>query len=289
MSAPTIPAPSGALPLPHSHILRRIRRSMTGLLLLLALAIAIISPMLTVVFWAFANIWRYPSLVPSEWGVRFWADTLSRADLTAAFPLSILLAVTVTFLSAVVCLPASYAFARMNFPGRQALLLSFLATNAFPRFGLYISIAVVFYRLHLIGTIPGVILIQIVNTLLLMIWIPTSAFQGVDRSLEEAALDVGASRARVFIQVTLPLVAPALAAAILLTFVSTFYEAQGAFIVGAPNVTTMATLMYQIINSQVIVQYGAIISIILWIPSLLLLFFAQRFVRGNAISAGFGV
>jgi len=289
MSAPTIPAPSGAMPMPRSHILRQIRRSATGLLLLLALAIAIISPMLTVVFWAFANVWRYPSLVPTEWGFRFWEDTLNRADLTAAFPLSILLALTVTTLSAIVCLPASYAFARMNFPGRQALLLSFLATNAFPRFGLYISIAVVFYRLNLIGTIPGVILIQIVNTLLLMIWIPTSAFQGVDRSLEEAALDVGASRARVFVQVTLPLVAPALAAAILLTFVSTFYEAQGAFIVGAPNVTTMATLMYQIINSQVIVQYGAIISIILWIPSLVLLFFAQRFVRGNAISAGFGV
>ena len=289
MSTSTMAAPSSAMPLPRSHILRRLRRSATGLLTLIALAIAIISPLITVVLWAFANVWRFPSLVPTEWGVDFWEDTLSRADLTAALPLSILLALTVTILSAIVCLPASYAFARMNFPGRQALLLSFLATNAFPRFGLYVSIAVVFYRLNLIGTVPGVILIQIVNTLLLMIWIPTSAFQGVDRSLEEAALDVGASRARVFVQVTLPLVAPALAAAILLTFVSTFYEAQGAFIVGAPNVTTMATLMYQIINSQVIVQRGAIISLILWVPSILLLLFAQRFVRGNAVSAGFGV
>src|SRR5262249_4751796 len=190
---------------------------------------------------------------------------------------------------AVVCPPPSYAFARLNFPGRQALLLSFLPTHPLPRFGLYVSISVVFYPLKLLRTNPCVILIQIVNTLLLMIWIPTSAFQGVDRSLEEAALDVGASRVRVFVQVTLPLVAPALAAAILLTFVSTFYEAQGAFIVGAPNVTTMATLMYQIINSQVIVQRGAIISFILWMPSILLLLFAQRFVRGNAVSAGFGV
>ena len=146
----------------------------------------------------------------------------------SALPLSIGLATVVTLLSAIICLPASYAFARMNFPGRQALLLSFLATNAFPRFGLFVSIAVVFYRLNLIGTIPGVILIQIVNTLLLMIWIPTAAFQNVDRSLEEAALDVGASRVRVFLQVTLPLVLPALSAALLLTYVSTFYEAQGA-------------------------------------------------------------
>jgi putative spermidine/putrescine transport system permease protein len=268
---------------------RTIRREGTSLVLLIVLFILIIGPMITVVLWAFADVWRYPSLVPTQWGLSFWEDTLTRADVTASFPLSIGLAVVVTFLSAVICLPAAYAFARMNFPGRQGLLLSFLATNAFPRFGLYVSIAVVFYRLNLVGTVPGVILIQIVNTLLLMIWIPTSAFQGVDRSLEEAALDVGASRTRVFLQVTLPLVLPALSAAILLTFVSTFYEAQGALIIGLPNVRTMAVLMYSIINSQVIVQYGAIISFILWLPSLVLLVFAQRFVRGNAISAGFGV
>jgi len=276
-------------PLKASSLLKGFRRDGSSLLLVFLLFLVIIVPMLTIILWAFADQWRYPSLVPTKWGLKFWGDTLSRADVTSAFPLSIGLAAIVTFLSAVICLPAAYAFARLNFPGRQWILLSFLATNAFPRFGLYVSIAVVFYRLHLVGTVPGVILIQLVNTLLLMIWIPTSAFQGVDRALEEAALDVGASRPRVFFQVTLPLVFPALAAAILLTFVSTFYEAQGALIIGLPEVRTMAVLMYSIINSQVVVQYGAIISFILWIPSLILLIFAQRFVRGNAISAGFGV
>jgi len=272
-----------------SDFVKTLRRDGSSLILVILLVLLIIGPMITVIFWAFAEQWRYPSLVPTKWGFKFWADTLSRADVTSAFPLSIILAATVTLLSAVICLPAAYAFARLNFPGRQAILLSFLATNAFPRFGLFVSIAVVFYQLHLVGTIPGVILIQLVNTLLLMIWIPTSAFQGVDRALEEAALDVGASRPRVFFQITLPLVFPALAAAILLTFVSTFYEAQGALIIGLPEVRTMAVLMYSVIQSQVVVQYGAIISFILWMPSLLLLIFAQRFVRGNAISAGFGV
>jgi putative spermidine/putrescine transport system permease protein len=280
---PGLPAPQ------RGDTLKAIRREGMSLLVLAILFLLIIGPMLTVILWAFADQWRYPSLLPTKWGFSFWADTLSRADVTSAFPLSVGLAAIVTLLSAIICLPASYAFARLNFPGRQGLLLSFLATNAFPRFGLFVSIAVVFYRLHLVGTIPGVILIQLVNTLLLMIWIPTSAFQGVDRALEEAALDVGASRTRVFFQITLPLVFPALAAAILLTFVSTFYEAQGALIIGLPDVRTMAVLMYSIINSQVIVQYGAIISFILWMPSLILLIFAQRFVRGNAISAGFGV
>ncbi len=272
-----------------SRALKAIRREGFGVIMVIVLFIAIIGPMISVILWAFAEQWRYPSLIPTKWGFLYWTQTLARADIRSALPLSIGLATIVTALSAVLCLPAAYAFARMDFPGRKTLLLSFLSTNAFPRFGLYISIAIVFFRLGLVGTIPGIILIQIVNTLLLMIWIPTSAFQGVDHALEEAALDVGASPVRVFVQITLPLVLPALSAAILLTFVSTFYEAQGALIIGIPNITTMPVLMYSIINSQVIVQYGAIISLILWLPSLVLLIFAQRFLRGGAISAGFGV
>lgn len=272
-----------------SRTLRVIRRETLGVIMLVALFVVIIGPMIAVVLWAFAERWRYPSLIPTQFGFSYWIVTLARNDIKTALPLSIVLALSVTFVSACICLPAAYAFARMRFSLRTPLLLSFLATNAFPRFGLYVSIAVIFFRLHLVGTIWGVALIQLVNTLLLMIWIPTSAFQGVDRTLEEAALDVGASRVRVFVQITLPLVLPALAAAILLTFVSTFYEAQGAMIIGMPNVTTMPVLMYSIINSQVIVQYGAVISLVLWAPSFLLLFFAQKFVRGDAISSGFGV
>jgi putative spermidine/putrescine transport system permease protein len=266
-----------------------LRRDGFGLLALIVLALVILGPLYSVVLWAFAERWTYPSLVPTEFGFRFWEMTFERADIAQALPFSIVLSVTVTLLSAVICLPAAYAFARLRFPGRQALLLSFLATNAFPRFGLYVSIAVIFFRLNLIGTVQGVILIQLVNTLLLMIWIPTSAFQGIDRSLEEAALDVGASPLRVFVQITLPMVMPALSAALLLTFVNTFYEAQGALIIGLPRVVTMPMLMYSLINSQLIVQYGAIVSLILWIPSLLLLFVANRLLRGGYLTAGFGV
>jgi putative spermidine/putrescine transport system permease protein len=269
--------------------LAMIRRDGFGLLALIVLILVILGPLYSVVLWAFAERWQYPSLIPQEFGFTFWERTFARADIVRALPFSIVLALVVTLISAVICLPASYAFARLKFRGRQLLLLSFLATNAFPRFGLYISIAVIFFRLNLIGTVPGVILIQLVNTLLLMIWIPTAAFQAVDRSLEEAALDVGASPLRVFVQITLPLVMPALSAALLLTFVNTFYEAQGALLIGLPRVVTMPVLMYSLINSQLIVQYGAIVSLVLWAPSVLLLLVAQRLLRGGYLTAGFGV
>ncbi len=260
-----------------------------GLSLLLLLVLVILGPMLNVFLWAFTRRWPYPSLLPTGWSVEFWADTFARADIAEGFITSVWISLIVTVLSAVICLPAAYAFARMRFPGRTVLLLSFLATNAFPRFGLYITIAVIFFRLRLIGTVPGVVLIQLVNTLLFMIWIPTAAFQGVERALEEAALDAGASPLQVFIQITLPLVAPALAAALLLTFVGTFYETQGAMLVGVPEVRTLPVVMIRLINNQVIVQYGAILSVALWVPSLILLVFAQRILRGGTIASGFGV
>ena len=272
-----------------SRLSRFARGNAFGVLALVFLAVFILGPIVTVILWAFTERWRYPSLLPTQWGLSYWSETLSRADISTALPISIALSVVVTLLSAVICLPAAFAFARLKFPGRQALLLSFLITNAFPRFGLYVSIAIVFFRLNLVGTFAGVVLIQVINTLLTMIWIPTSAFQSVDRALEEAALDVGASRLRVFLQITLPMVLPALAAALLLTFVSTFYESQGALLIGVPNIRTLPVIMYTLTNNSVVVQYGAVISLVLWLPSLILLSFAQRFLRGNTVAAGFGV
>ncbi len=265
------------------------RQDWYGVSMAILLALVILGPMFNVFLWAFTQRWRYPALLPTEWGLRFWYDTFARADIAAGFTTSLYVSLMVTGLSAVICLPAAYAFARMDFPGRTPLLLSFLATNAFPRFGLYVTIAVIFFRLQLVGTVAGVVLIQLINTLLFMIWIPTAAFQGVNRALEEAALDVGASPIRVFLQITLPLVLPALSAALLLTFVGAFYETQGALLIGVPNVRTLPVVMIILINNQVVVQYGAILSVVLWIPSLILLVFAQRVLRGGTLAAGFGV
>lgn len=202
--------------------------------------------------------------------------------------LSLRLATTVTLLSALICLPAAYAFARMDFPGRNIFFLSFLASHAFPKFGLLVTIAGIFLQLHLISTFWGVALIQLVGTLMLMIWIPVAAFQNVDRRMEEAARDVGAGPLRVFWSITLPQAAPTIFAAVLLTFVSTFYETEGAWLIGAPQISTMPVLMISFINNQLVVQYGAVLSVMLWVPSFIALMFARRVMSGDAFAKGFG-
>ncbi|MBY5914478.1 ABC transporter permease subunit (plasmid) [Rhizobium leguminosarum] len=259
-----------------------------GLLFACLLTLFIALPLIVVGTWAFTEIWRYPSVIPQQFGLRFWGQTLARGDVWDALFLSLRLTTTVTILSAVICLPAAYAFARMRFPGRSILFLSFLASHAFPKFGLLVAIAGIFLQLGLISTFWGVVLIQLVGTLMLMIWIPVAAFQNVDRRMEEAARDAGATPLRVFWSITLPQAAPTISAALLLTFVGTFYETEGAWLIGAPEIRTMPVLMISFINNQIVVQYGAVLSVMLWVPSFIALMFARRVIGTGAFARGFG-
>ncbi|MGB3335819.1 MAG: ABC transporter permease subunit [Devosia sp.] len=259
-----------------------------GIFFAVVLTLVIVFPMIVVATWAFTNVWRYPSVIPQEFGLKFWNQTLARADVWTSITMSLTLAATVTALSAIICLPAAYAFARLDFPGRNLLFFSFLAGHAFPKFGLLVAIAGIFLQLNLIGTFWGVVLIQLVGTLLFMIWIPVAAFQAVDRRMEEAARDVGASPFRVFWSITLPQAGPTIAAAILLSFVGTFYETEGAWLIGAPQVRTLPVLMISFINNQPVIQYGAVLSVLLWVPSFIALLFARRVVNSGSFARGFG-
>lgn len=283
-TSPTTMPEAAVIP---DHKTRRI--DWIGLGLSTLLGVVIVVPLIVVAIWAFAEVWRYPSLLPQEFGLRFWKATLSRPDVWGAMFLSLKLSVIVTVLSTIICLPAAYAFARLDFPGRNVLFLSFLASHAFPKFGLLIAIAGIFLNLGLISTFWGVVLIQLVGTLMMMIWIPVAAFQNVDRAMEEAARDAGARPLRVFWSVSLPQAAPTIFAAILLSFVGTFYETEGAWLIGAPEIRTMPVLMITFINNQLVVQYGAVLSILLWIPSFIALLFSRRLIGSASFAKGFGI
>jgi len=252
------------------------------------LSLIIVVPLLVVGIWSISNVWRYPSVIPQQFGLKFWYATLGRVDVWSSISMSLTLTTVVTLLSCLICLPAAYAFARMDFPGRSVLFFSFLAGHAFPKFGLLVAIAAIFLQLNLIGTFWGVVLIQLVGTLLFMIWIPVAAFQSVDRRMEEAARDVGASPARVFWSITLPQAGPTIAAAVLLSFVGTFYEIEGAWLIGAPAIRTMPVLMISFINNQPVIQYGAVLSVLLWVPSFIALLFARRVISSGSFARGFG-
>lgn len=284
MSLAAAPAAAGGAP--WYWAIGGLRRAL-GLGAFLALAAFILGPLLTLLVWAFAGAWLFPNLVP-EFSLKWWYYVLGNADVDKAIRMSFLSAPIATLFSAVICIPAAYAFARLEFPGRRVLLLSFLCANAFPKIGLYVSIATLFYHLNLMDTFAGVVLIQVVNTILFMIWIPTGTFRGINRNLEEAARDVGAGPLRTFFHITLPIAVPGLIVAALFAFLAAFDEAQGTLIVGTPNHITMPVMMYTLVLSYA-QPVGAVFSVLLSLPSLVFLLLAQRYLRAGYLAAGYSL
>ena len=105
----------------------RFSDDLAGLVLLAALVVFVLGPLLGVLIWAFAEVWRPPAMLPTSWGFKYWGMLLSRADIQKALPVSLSISSIVTLLSAIICWPAAYAFARIDFPGRRWLLLSFIS------------------------------------------------------------------------------------------------------------------------------------------------------------------
>ena len=251
-------------------------------LTLVALAIFILGPLIVMAIWAFAGQWTGTSLLPQVWSLKWWPDVWGLSGITDSIVLSLQTATVVMLLSTVICLPAAYGFARFRFAGRQTLLLAFLAANAFPKFGLYVTILTVFYEINFNDSVQGIVAIQMLETLVFMIWIPTTAFQNIDSGLEEAAIDAGCSRFGTFMRITLPLAAPAIAVAMLLSFVAALDESQGTLLVGLPDHITMPLIMYNAVNSYAQPE-GAVFALMLSIPSLLLLVVAQFLARGRGV------
>jgi putative spermidine/putrescine transport system permease protein len=250
------------------------------------LALFILGPLVWLSLWAFAGSWQFPSLLPSSWTLYWWRTVLSTPGLDHSIALSFLFAPIVTAISAVICIPAAYAFARQSFPGRKALLVSLFATNAFPKIGLYITMAGMFYTLHLMSTFFGVVLVQLIGTVVFMTWVPAAAFASVPRSLEEAAQDVGAGRLRTFCKITLPLALPGILVAMILSFLASFDESQGTFLVGTPKYITMPVQMYSLVLNYP-QQAAAVFSILLSVPSVVLLLLVRRHIMGGRLAEGF--
>ena len=252
------------------------------------LIVFILGPLAWLAIRAFAGLWTFPNLLPTTWTLRWWGTVFAEPGLVSSIVQSLIIAPVVTLVSAVVCLPAAYALSRYRFPGRQAVLIVIFSTNAFPKFGLFITMASLFYGMRLMGTFVGVLIVQLIGTIVFMVWIPAAAFSGVSRDLQDAARDAGAGPFRVFRSITLPLAAPAIFVALILSFLSAFDEAQGTFLVGAPTYITMPVRMYTLVNNYP-PQVAAVFSILLSIPSVLLLLSVRKRVLGGAIAEGFSL
>jgi putative spermidine/putrescine transport system permease protein len=257
-----------------------------GALGLVVLVLFIFGPLVWLALNAFSASWSFPRLLPDHWTLSWWSRVFANAQLAGSVRLSFAFAFSTVAVSALVCLPAAYAFGRYDFPGRRFFLISLFATNAFPQIGLFVTIASLFYTLKLIETFVGVVIVHVLGTIVFMTWIPAASFAAVPRSLEEAARDVGARAWLVFARVTLPMAAPGIIVAMIMSFLASFDEAQGTFLVGAPTYLTMPIEMYSLVLNYP-AQAAAVFAIVLSIPSVVLLLGVRKWIMGGYLAEGF--
>ncbi|MEI6407289.1 MAG: ABC transporter permease subunit [Actinomycetes bacterium] len=252
----------------------------------LLMAFFILGPILWLAAHAFVSGWQYPHLYPSGFTFTWWSKVFMDSALKTAIKNSLILSPIVVLLSMVICLPAAYAAGRMNYWGRKVFMIGIFSANSFPKIGLFAAIATLYYTLNLMGTFVGVLIIQLLGTIIYMTWIPAAAFASVPRNLEEAARDAGASKFRVFRTITLRMAMPGILVAIVMSFLASFDEAQGSYLVGAPAIYTMPTEMYSLVQNYPI-QVAAVFSILLALPSVLLLGLARKHIMGGQLADGF--
>ena len=257
-------------------------------IIVVVIGLVIFGPLAGTLLWSFAEKWFWPGVIPQEFGLKYWRTSLTgQSQVLDSLGISLAIAIAVVIMATIISVPAGYALARYNVPWKRILLVLFLMPQAFPQLPVFINMTSIFYRYDLVGTIKGVIAVHLVISLVYSVWITTAAFKSIPVSLEEAAINLGANRLRVFFRITLPLAAPGLIASSIFVFITSFDEFTGTFFIGAPFIQTLPTLMYTA-SMGYNMQYASVIAILLTIPALVFMLILEKFLKAEYIS-GLGV
>ena len=207
------------------------------------------------------------------------------------FQLPDILIVTVQVVGAVVLVsgligvPAAYAMARRDFPGKKAIMLLFLLPLMVPPITYGIPMATVLYQAHLAGTIWGVILANLVPTVPFVVLIMIPFVEQIDPRVEAAARVFGAGIGRMFIQVLVPLLTPGILAAMLLVLVRTVAMFELTFLTSGPSSQTLVVALYYAVFAAGVRPGQSVdaMAVVYMVTTLIWLLIALRFVNPTQI------
>src|SRR5919199_1406429 len=225
------------------------------------------------------------SLYPPHPTLKNYKSIFQNGDFTRALLNSAIISLSTTALAIVVGSFCAYALARLRFRGKFPILALVLSITTFPA----IAIAAPLFRLWsdigIYNTLIGLIIPNLTFALPLAIYILVSFFKEIPKDLEEAALVDGATYFQAFRKVVVPLAAPGLATAGILTFIATWNEFLLAItLTSTPRARPVpAAIAFFTGSTQFEIPYGTITaaSVTISVPLILLvLFFQKRIVAG---------
>lgn len=235
---------------------------------------------------SFARRWLgtwWPAGHTTRWYFAAWEE----------FQLGDVLWVTFQVVGAVVVLaglfgvPAAYALARRQFPGKRLVMLLLLLPLLVPPVTYGIPLATVLYKSGLGGTLLGVILANLVPTVPFVVLVMIPFVEQIDPRIEAAARVFGAGTLRVFVHVLVPILMPGVLAALLLVLVRTIAMFELTFLVSGPGSQTLVVALYYAVFAAGVraVQSIDAMAVVYMVTTLVWLIIALKFVNPTQIVA----
>jgi multiple sugar transport system permease protein len=260
-----------------------------GYVALVAAAIALLLPFYWMVMSSLKNS-NDVFTVPIKWlpDPVVWSNYVKiwqKSEMTTWLGNTLLLSVMVTVLQVFTGSFAAYGFARIRFPGRNALFLAYIGTIAVPWQSYMIPQFILMSKLHLSNTLWSIIALQAFGAF--GVFLMKQFYETIPEELSESARMDGLSEFGIYRRILLPLSKPALASLTLLTFVNTWNDYLGPLIyLRSPDLRTiqlgLRTFIDQYNAEYALIMTGSVLSVL---PIAIIFLLGQRyFVEGIATS-----
>jgi len=221
-----------------------------------------------------------PQFLPKEPTLDNYRDILNNSDFHDSLINSFGIAAISTFLSVILATLAAYAIARLEFRGKRLVLSIALAIAMFPVVALVGPLFDLWRTLGLFNTWPGLIIPYMSFTLPLAIWTLSAFFREIPWEMEQAAQVDGATSWQAFRKVIVPLAAPGVFTAAILTFFFAWNEFVLALSLTSTTAsrTVPAQLSYFVGPDPFNPPYGqlATASVVVTVPIIIIVLLFQR-------------
>ncbi|BAF89344.1 ABC transporter permease protein [Azorhizobium caulinodans ORS 571] len=239
-----------------------------------------------VVVSSFATRWL-GTWMPLGWTTRWYTSAWDEFQLNDVLIVTFQVVFLVVFLSGLIGVPAAYAMARRDFPGKKVVMLLFLLPLLVPPITFGIPLATVLYRAGLAGSMTGVVLANLVPTVPFVVLVMIPFVEQIDQRIEAAARVFGANTFKLFRHVLVPLLLPGILAALLLVLVRTIAMFELTFLTAGPTSQTLVVALYYAVFASGVraVQSIDAMAVVYMITTLIWLLIALRFVNPTQIVA----
>jgi ABC-type spermidine/putrescine transport system permease subunit II len=241
--------------------------------LLLAVSILVclflVVPVFIVVAMSFSNT-SYLVFPPHGFSLRWYGSFFGSEQWMDAGWVSLRAAFLTAVLSLILGTGGAFAFVRGRFVGRSAAYVAALLPMIVPVIVTAVAIYSLFSRLHLVGTWWGFAVADTVIAVPIVVLIVSAALEGVNVSLERAAMILGASPLRALWEVTLPILAPALAAGALFAFITSFDESVISLFLSTTLTATLPKVMWDNLRFEISPTISAIAALLVGLSALTL-------------------